>query len=122
MNKHSQVVIPNLEEAMLITCVLYKGGGIEVIKALHERGLNSASLHHARGSAIGDQVGKGGLPTHFEKEVVSVVVSQAQSDEIFEFIFDVAQIDRPHGGFLFMERLQRAVPYSLPNLPKEKLA
>jgi nitrogen regulatory protein PII len=115
-------IIPSLDQMMLITCVLYRGGSSEVMKALHRRGLNSAYLHHARGSAIGDPIGKDGLPNHFEKEIVSVVVPQAQSDEVFEFIFDTAQIDRPHGGFLYMERLRRAGIYTLPNLPEDKAA
>lgn len=105
-----------------ITCILYKGGGLQVLEALHKRGVNAASLHHARGSAIGDPAGRNGIPEIFEKEILTVVVSAEEADEIFDFVFEAAKIDRPHGGFLYMERLQLSVPFVLPSVPEEKSA
>lgn len=103
----------------LITCVLYRGGGEKVLKALFEKGILATSHYTARGSSIGDQVQKNGLPKQFEKEVVTVVISASQADEIFEFIYDVADINRPHGGILYMEELKTASDYKLPKAPIE---
>lgn len=105
--------------ARLITCVLYRGASKRVLEALHREGINAASVYHARGSAIGDPVGPKGLPAEFEKEVLTVVVDAPQADDIFARIFELANIDRPYGGFLYMQRLSRRVPYQLPDVPEE---
>lgn len=105
-----------------ITCILYHKGGTEVLRALHKRGINSVSLHQARGSAIGDPVGRDGLPVSFEKDILTVIVPAEIADEIFEFIFDTAAIDRPYGGFLYMGFLHRSSEYCLENLPEENNA
>jgi hypothetical protein len=107
------------ENIRLLTCILYKGGGVNVLKALHAQGINRTSLWHARGSAIGDPVGKNGLPTSFEKEIVTAVIPAAQTEEIFDSIFEIADIDRPYGGFFFIEKLKYATAYELQNIPEE---
>ncbi|MCU0609494.1 MAG: hypothetical protein MUF22_06995 [Chitinispirillaceae bacterium] len=107
-------------EPRLITCVLYRGGGDGVLKALHQRGLNSATLAKGRGSAIGDPADFRGQATEFEKEILSVMVDAEKTDEVMDFIFETAQIDRPYGGFVYVEKLRRGVPLVLPDLPEEQ--
>jgi hypothetical protein len=99
--------------AKLITCVLYHGGGLEVQKHLHKNGINRTALYHARGSAIGDPVDRKGLPPSFEKEILLIAVNEKEADGIFDMIFDIARIDRPHGAFIYMEKLKRITGYSL---------
>jgi nitrogen regulatory protein PII len=107
--------------ARLITAILYQGGGAQVLRTLKERGVVSAGLHHARGSAIGDPAEGDGLPRSFEKEVLQVLVEDGEVDDILELIFDTAQVDRTHGGFLYVEKIGSARPLSLPkDLPEEK--
>jgi len=118
MNASSKSV-PDFGTTKLITCVLYKGGSVKVLKALREKGINTAAMSHARGSAIGDPVGRSGLPREFSKEVVTVLVPKEQAEEVFEFVFEVAEIDRPHGGFVYMQELTKAVPFALPDVPDE---
>lgn len=110
---------PSAGAAMLITCVLYRGGGEKVLRALFGRGITRTGHSPARGSAIGDPVESDGLPRQFEKEVVTCVVDASEADEVFAFIFETAEIDRPHGGFMYMERLGRASAYALPDGMKE---
>lgn len=108
------------KQTRLITCVLYCGGGDKVLQALHKRGFNTTSLSKGRGSAIGDPADAKGRSLQFEKEIITVVVEADQVEEIMEHIFDIAEIDRPYGGFLYVEKLYRSVPYVLPDLPDEK--
>lgn len=108
-----------MSELKLITCILYRGGGDKVLKALYKRGIVTTGHRHARGSAIGDPVGWGGLPKQFEKEILTVLVNKSEAEEIFEFIFNIAEIDRPHGGFLYMENLDKASTYKIPEAPVE---
>lgn len=107
------------EPALLITAVIYPGAGLGVIKALKARGINAAVLHHARGSSIGDPIQRRGLPLQHEKEILNAVVPPAECDEILQLIFDVADIDRRWGAFLYVRRLARAMRFALPDLPDE---
>ena len=108
--------MPN-EEFKIITCVLYPGGGTKVLEALWNRGVTTGNTSYARGSAMGDPIGKDGIPVQFEKEILTAIVRGSEADEIFELVFEVAEINRPHGGFLYMETLRRSVPHPLPSLP-----
>ena len=47
-----------------------------------------------------------------------VIVSAAEADEIFSWLFDIARIDRPHGGLIYMAALGHATPFVLPELPQ----
>lgn len=107
------------QEARLITCVLYRGASRKVLKALQARGINAASMHHARGSSIGDPPKRKGLPIQHEKEVLNVVVAPEECDDVLHLIFRVADIDRRTGGFMYVRRLARAMPYLLPDVPDE---
>lgn len=104
-------------EARLITCVLPKGAGKPVLEALHNRGVTTANLCFARGSIIGDPVDKNGLQPQDEKEIVMVITSKKEADEIFAFVAETAQVDRPGGGIVYMGELRKSVPFVLPDLP-----
>lgn len=111
--------IPTEEDTKLITCILPKGGGKSVMEALHQRGLTTGNLCYARGSNVGSPVDRRGLPIQEEREIVTVVVSKEDADDIFLFIAETAQIDQPDAGFMYMDSLRRSVPFVLPDLPPE---
>ncbi len=100
----------------LITCILYRGGADRILKLLKEKGIETGNMHHARGAAIGDPVGRKGIPNQFEKEMLSVLVSEKTADEIFSLIFEAADFDRPYSGFMFMESVRAATPFQLPEV------
>lgn len=105
--------IPSAGPMKVITGALYHGAGLKVLKVLHERGVNAAGVQTARGSTIGDPAGRSGLPTQFEKDLLTVVVPAAQADAILELVFEAADIDRTHGAFLYVADLGRSTPYVL---------
>jgi len=45
-----------------------------------------------------------GVGEQSEKEVLTVVVEEAQADDIFEYIYHLADINRPHGGIIYMQK------------------
>lgn len=104
---------------MQITAILYKGGGDKVIRALFEKGITRVNMIHGRGSAIGDPIERDGLPRQFEKEILKVLAEDDQVDEVMQMMFDVAGVDRTHGGFFFVERLTRHSAFTLPDVPVE---
>lgn len=111
-----------LKEAKLITCIVPKETGPTLLKALKEKkNLRSAHVNHSRGAGMSTPVGFHGKGQQIEKDIVNVIVSRSKADEIFEFIHDEMDINRPHGGFIYMTKLVGTVPFSLPpDLPEEE--
>lgn len=104
----------------LITCILPKGKALPVLEALRaEQGIISANINNARGTGrITLRAFRTGY-SETEKEVLRVVVPEERADELFEFIFDRAEIDRPHGGIMYQTALDIASTFELPDLPEE---
>lgn len=104
----------------LITCVLPPGIATELLRKLRsERGISEANAHTARGIGKLTPAAYRQLGNETQKEIVSVVVPSDRADELFRYVFTEAQIDRPHGGIMFMHVLGRATPLRLPDLPEE---
>ena len=55
-----------------------------------------------------------------EKDIMSVVVDEADSEEIFALIYKEAGIHQPHGGILYQQTLKSSTDYTLPDLPSEE--
>lgn len=105
----------------LITGILPKGIGLEVVKKLKtEKGIITANVDNARGMGKLTHHAHRGVGEQTEKEILNVVVTADEADAIFEYISETADIDRPHGGLIYMTKLQRASTYALPDLPDEE--
>jgi hypothetical protein len=57
---------------------------------------------------------RGRLPEPTLARLVTVVVTAIEANDVFDFIYRMAQIDRPGGGMVLMERLLGATPFRLP--------
>lgn len=105
----------------LITCILPKGLAVPTLRALKlEKGINAGNIVNARGT---------GKITHHtyrttlsstEKEILRVPIAADIADEIFEFIYDKAEINHPHGGIMYMHDLDKTTLYTIPDLPIEE--
>ncbi|MBI4178507.1 hypothetical protein HY522_03665 [bacterium] len=107
------------KDTRLITCILPRGSGKPLLEAIHQRGATSGNLYFARGSNIGDPLGKSGIPPQVEKEIVTVLVGKKEAGEMFDFVIDAGQISRDGGGFVYMGELRKSVPFVLPDMPPE---
>lgn len=104
----------------LIICILPKGIAIKVVKKLkEERGIMSTNINNARGVGKITPLAYRGIAGQSEKEILTVVVPEDQSEELFEYIYTVADINRPHGGLMYMHALPMATPFTLPEIPEE---
>ncbi len=83
-------------------------------------GIITANMNFARGVGRLTPLAYRGIGEQTEKEILTVVVSEAQADEIFTFIYHDANINRPHGGLMYMHPLQQNIPFSLPDIPEEE--
>lgn len=102
-----------------IICVLPKGRAMELVRLLHEeKNIEAVNFHSGRGrsTAVTDSISYG---QYAEVEVVSVIVEAQQAEDIFDFIFFEADINKPHGGFLYQVPLSLSNAFHLPELPNE---
>ena len=106
--------IPNIDYTRLITCILYEGGSIEILKKLHAQGINEAYFVSVRGAPIGRASSVEGLPEIPKTEILKVVVSADQADYIYEMIYDTAQLNEPQRGIAYIQRLSRSSMNDLP--------
>ncbi len=103
-----------------ITAILPSGVALPLLKRLREeKGVLSTNVHRARGVGHLTRGLRGGFGQQAEKDVLNVVVESGRADEIFAFVFEGADMDRPHGGFLYQSRLVASTGYQLPDLPDE---
>jgi hypothetical protein len=95
-----------------------------LIKALRrEKGITRVDTVSVRAvAALQDAKTTGGrLPEPTLARLVTVVVTEPEADAVFDYIYAVAEIDRPGGGMVLMDRLLGATPFLLPEgVPDEE--
>ena len=115
---------PTQPPQKLITCILPRGAALDALRKLKdEKGIMAASANSARGMGKLTPLAHRGVGGETEKDILNVLVAADRADELFEYLYDVARINRPHGGIIFMTRLGRTTPFVLPELlPAETAA
>jgi hypothetical protein len=105
------------ESHKLITCIVSQGKGLAVLQALFQRGHLRAALGTAR-APLSIVKTRGGFTktVHYsvEKDILTVVASAGEADEVFEFLYERAGIGESAGGFLYLGPLARASAFALP--------
>lgn len=105
----------------LITVILPKGRDRDLIHQLvHELGINSVNINNARGIGRITPLRHRGVGETTEKAILTVVVAADRADEVFEYIFFNAEINRPHGGLMFQQPLLASTLFTLPDIAEEK--
>jgi len=101
-----------VENYKLITCITPSKKGLEIIERLKkEKNIITANKSYARGSLnIGSKI------KYEEVEVIGVVVKEGEADDVFAFLYEIAEINRPHNGYIFQNVLTRSTEYSLPEV------
>lgn len=105
----------------LITVILPKGRDKELVKKLvHDLGIQSVNINYARGLGRITPLRHRGVGETTEKSILTVLVDAKRADEVFEFIFYEAEINRPHGGLMFQQPLLATTAFTLPDVEEEK--
>ena len=94
----------NLRE---ITCISSIKKGLDILNELHNMGIYTANR----------SVAKGESNNHIEPiemEIVSVVVQESQSDEIFQKMYELCEIDKQHNGIIFETTVKKGSKYQMP--------
>ncbi|NOR72333.1 MAG: hypothetical protein GQ467_00455 [Mariprofundaceae bacterium] len=95
-----------------ITCIVPEANALKGAKALREKydlqTSQTMNAHFARGVGKSSPLVKRGIGEMTEKVVFSVIVETKIADEVFEFLFSEADIDRPQGGMIIMNAVRVA--------------
>lgn len=116
----SERAMPKLLRMKLISAILPKGVSHEMIRKLREeKNILNANMNYARGTGKLTPLKYREKVVEREKEILTVVVDEERGDEIFEYIYIEADINKPHGGLIYMHSLMQATEYILPDLSEE---
>ena len=105
--------VTNIREVALITCVVQKGLADTINNSLLEVGVQGSTVHMGVGTGVRERLGILGVAVDVEREVISVMVPQDQTDRIFERIFLAGM------GYIYVTPLIQAATYIPPNLLKD---
>lgn len=83
-----------------------------------EVGIVAADLHFARGTGRLMRE-RSAAAEVAQREILTAVVPAERADELFAWIYEAADIGRPHGGIIYLQSLGEATEYTLPDLPEE---
>ncbi|EGV28289.1 hypothetical protein ThidrDRAFT_3918 [Thiorhodococcus drewsii AZ1] len=110
----------NSQRQKVITCILPKGRASPLAKHLAcEHGLTTVDVHYARGVGRITPLRHRGIGETSEREILTVAVPADEADTLFAHIYEVAEINRPHGGLMFMHASLCSTTFELPDLPEE---
>ncbi len=103
--------ITYLTDALMITCIVQLGRADAVIKAAQNVGAQGATVTYARGTGIRERMGLLGVTIEEQKENIRIIVSEEQSDRVFEAMYLAGELDKPGMGMMFMNDLDRVATY-----------
>ena len=103
--------MPKTLNYKLITCLIPLKKSTDILKKLSsDYKIIMANKSNARGSSLMNNL------SWVEMEIIEVVASEDQADEIYAYLFNETEINAPHGGLIFQHALSRSSSYALPNL------
>lgn len=106
-----------MSELRVITCIVEKGKGDLVAKAAIAAGAKGATLTDGKGTGIRQSIMTVITP---EKEVVTVVVRQPETDAVYNAMIKSGNLEKPGKGFIYVTRLEKAFGF-LEDFPEGKI-
>jgi nitrogen regulatory protein P-II 1 len=111
MTKETSNEIIVLTDVSMIITVVQRGMGDEIVKAASEAGARGATIYYGRGTGVRDRLGILGMAVEVEKELVNILVSNDQVDEILERIYKAGKLDTPGMGIAYVLPVEKAATH-----------
>jgi len=93
----------------LITCIANEEHAKKAIQGLaEEHDIQAMVNHFARGFGRSATSSTSELGQQTEKVIFNVLLESHRVDEIFAYIFNVADLDRPHGGIIYVTAVNQS--------------
>ena len=90
----------------LITCIIENGRANSIIDEALKKGAQAATVFQARGRGINEKLGLFGRFIRPEKEVILIVASSDQLDEIMKTVAAKAELHDTGKGFAFIQSVE----------------
>ncbi len=104
----------------LITCIAPEDRVRVAVDGLSNKyGIQAMVYHYARGFGRSSPLVKRGLGQQTEKVIISVLVSSKQADDIFAYIYQAADLNRPHGGIIYITAISKSKTSPHIDIPKK---
>lgn len=85
-----------------ICCIVIRGMGDQVARVALETGSCVPAITYGLGAGLRDRLGLWRILIPADKEIVTMVVNSFEAEDIMNIIIDVAKIDQPGRGFIYM--------------------
>ncbi|MFN3239761.1 MAG: hypothetical protein ACE37D_22285 [Pseudomonadales bacterium] len=106
-----------IKDAKQIVCIVTKGRGKALVEAVSEEfGIFNANFSNARGVGRSANTGRSGFGGQQERDVFSLTVEQERADELFEYLYFKAELDKPRNGLIYMQAAPRTTLMQLPEI------
>lgn len=105
-----------LTDVALITCIVQRSVGDDIVRAARDAGATGATMHFARGTGVRERLGVLGVTVEVEKVIINIVVATDQIDRVFEKVYVAGQLDTPGMGMMYVTPLEKAATYVPPAL------
>lgn len=110
-NKNTTKEMTIFTNISLITCMIQRGMADDVVAAARAAGAQGASVQYGRGAGVRERLGLLSITIEAEKEVIQIMVSKEQQDEVFSAMFKAGKLDTPGMGIMFVTPLERAATH-----------
>jgi len=94
----------------LITCIASEDHAKDAVSGLFEvYGIHAMVSHFSRGFGRSSPLATQKVGQQTEKVIISIVVNRKQADEIFAYVYNTAELGRPHGEIIYVTAIGSAI-------------
>jgi nitrogen regulatory protein PII len=92
-----------------VTCIVQRGNGNAIVRAVLDMGFCVPHVTFGEGTGLRDKLGLLRITIPAEKEVVHLVVTEHDVDEVMSLLVDTGKLDQPGKGFIYTYPVSRGL-------------